>query len=76
LTLAVVLLYLGLVTEGTQALIQGRSTAIDRPDRRDLSLFRLGFELIDCTITRSDPFHVRFELVFNTFSFFAKAGLA
>jgi len=65
LTLAVVLLYLWLVTEGTQALIQDRSAQVDRADRRDLSLFRLGFELIDCAITRDDLFQVRFELVFD-----------
>ena len=65
LTLAVVLLYLWLVTEGTQALIQGHTAQVDRANLRDLSLFRLGFELIDCAITRGDPFHVRFELVFD-----------
>ena len=72
LTLAVVLLYLWLVTEGTQALVQGRSAQVDRADRRDLSLFRLGCELIDTAITRGDPFHVRFELVFNTPLFLPK----
>jgi hypothetical protein len=36
LTLAVALLYVWLVTEGAQALIQGRSAQLDRADRRDL----------------------------------------
>ncbi len=73
LTLAVVLLYLWLVTEGTQALIQGRATQVDRTDRRDLSLFRIGVELIKRAITASDPFQVYFALVFDPLppSFFA-----
>ena len=65
LTLAVVLLYLWLITEGTQALIQGRAAQVDRSNRRDLSLFRIGVELINTAITRSDPFQVYFDLVFD-----------
>jgi len=65
LTLAVMLLYVWLVSEGTQALLQGRSAQVDRSNRRDLSLFRLGLELIQQAITHSTPFQVHFEAVFD-----------
>jgi len=59
------LLYVWLVSEGTQALLQGRSAQVDRSNRRDLSLFRLGLELIQQAITCSTPFQVHFEAVFD-----------
>jgi len=65
LTLAVALLYVWLVTEGAQTLIQGRSTQVDRADRRDLSLFRIGLEIIEQALTRGDPFSVDFRPVFD-----------
>ncbi len=65
LMLAVALLYVWLVCEGTQALIQGRSTHVDRTDRRDLSLFRLGLELIQQAITWLDPFQVHWVSYFD-----------
>ncbi len=64
LTLAVALLYVWLVTEGTHALVQGRTAHIDRSNRRDLSLFRLGIELVDSALTRGDPFQVYFDPLF------------
>ena len=65
LTLAVMLLYVWLVSEGTQALLQGRTTQVDRSNRRDLSLFRLGLELIQQAITWLMPFQVHFDAVFD-----------
>jgi hypothetical protein len=65
LTLAVVLLYVWLVSEGAQVLIQGRSATVDRADRRDLSLFRLGLESIEQAITWGVPFRVQFLPVFD-----------
>lgn len=58
LTLAVALLYVWLVCEGTQAVLTGRATLVDRTDRRDLSLFRIGLELVEQAITWLDPFFV------------------
>ncbi len=65
LTLAVALLYVWLVTEGAQALIQGRSAQLDRVDRRDLSIFRLGLESIEQALTWGMAFCVDFLPVFD-----------
>lgn len=65
LTLAVCLRYVWLVCEGTQALIQGHVSQVDRADRRDLSLFRIGFELIQQALTWLEPFHVHWQAVFD-----------
>ena len=65
LTLAVALLYVWLVTEGAQALIQGRSAQVDRADRRDLSLFRIGLEIIEQAITWGEAFVVDLLPVFD-----------
>ncbi len=67
LTLAVMLLYVWLAAEGTQALIQGRAPALDRTDRRDLSVFRLGLEVIHQAIIRLESFVVHFDAVFDPF---------
>lgn len=65
LTLAVALLYVWLVTEGAQALIQGRSAQVDRSNRRDLSVFRIGRELIDQALTWGDTFEVDSVPIFD-----------
>jgi Transposase DDE domain len=65
LTLAVALLYVWLVTEGSQALSQGRSAQVDRADRRDLSIFRIGLELIEQALTWGERFRVDFLPVFD-----------
>ena len=65
LTLAVALLYVWLVTEGAQALIQGRTAPVDRSNRRDLSVFRLGLEWIEQALTWGDAFLVDFLPVFD-----------
>jgi len=72
LTLAVVLLYVRLVAEGTQALIQGRAAHVDRSNRRDLSLFRIGLELVLQALTWLEPFQVHWSVSFDPFppSFF------
>jgi hypothetical protein len=68
LTLAVALLYVWLVTEGAQALIQGRSAQLDRADRRDLSVFRLGLESIEQALTWGEEFFVDFLPVFDLYT--------
>jgi hypothetical protein len=65
LTLAVALLYVWLVTEGANVLIQGRSAQLDRADRRDLSVFRLGLESIEQALTWGVAFVVDFLPVFD-----------
>lgn len=70
LTCAVVLLYVWLVCEGTQALIQGRAIRVDRSNRRDLSLFRLGLELVQQALTWLEPFQVHWLPSFDPLSSF------
>ena len=45
LTLAVVLLYLWLVSFGARIIKQGKRHWVDRRDRRDLSIFRIGYDM-------------------------------
>jgi len=49
LTLAVCLLYLWLLTLGEYVIQQALTAQVDRTDRRDLSIFRLGWDFLeDC----------------------------
>lgn len=47
LTLAVVLVYLWLIWEGTKVIKQGHRRLVDRNDRRDLSLFQIGLRSME-----------------------------
>ena len=47
LTLAVALLYVWLVSTGARAIKNGQRQWVDRKDRRDLSIFRIGLRLLD-----------------------------
>lgn len=47
LTLAVVLLYVWLLSFGSRVLKQGQRRLVDRNDRRDYSLFRIGWHMAD-----------------------------
>jgi hypothetical protein len=55
LTLAVCLLYLWLVSVGEQVLCSGLHSEVDRSDRRDLSVFRLGWDFIERRLALNDP---------------------
>jgi len=78
LTLAVVLLYVWLVAEGTQTLVQGRASYVDCSNRRDLSLFRIGLELVLQALTWLEPFHVHWSVSFDPLSppFFCRIQLS
>ena len=53
LTLVVAWLYLWLVAFGSTVIKQGRRKEVDRPHRRDLSIFRIGFDMLErCLINR------------------------
>ncbi len=54
LTLAVCLLYLWLVATGEHVLNAGLSSVVDRSDRRDLSIFRLGWDFIERGVALDD----------------------
>jgi hypothetical protein len=47
LTLAVALLYAWLITRGVQVVKAGRRRLVDRADRRDLSIFQIGWRFIN-----------------------------
>jgi hypothetical protein len=51
LTLAVALLYVWLIAVGTDAIKRGQRRLVDRNDRRDLSIFQIGWRIIDRYLT-------------------------
>ena len=67
LLLAVSLVYLWLVSVGEHVLRHNYAPEIDRHDRRDLSIFRLGLDFIQRRLTLNDPlpdcFRPSFSLV-------------
>ncbi len=57
LTLAVAMLYVWLVAYGAEVVKRGRRRLVDRSDRRDLSLFRVGLNMLDrCLAQGIRPF--------------------
>jgi hypothetical protein len=58
LTLAVALLYVWLVSIGTRTVRDGLRPFVDRTDRRDLSIFQIGFRFIERCVTNALPFRV------------------
>lgn len=53
LTLAVALLYLWLVAFGSATIKNGYRKEVDRPHRRDLSIFRIGYDMLErCLINQ------------------------
>lgn len=59
LTLAVALLYVWIVTFGSQAIKNGKRRLVDRSDRRDLSSFRIGFDMLERCLANQEPFSIR-----------------
>jgi hypothetical protein len=53
LTLAVVFLYVWLVSVGTATVKRGQRRLVDRNDRRDLSIFQIGLRFIDRCLTNA-----------------------
>ena len=58
LTLAVAFLYVWLLSIGSRTIRAGLRHWVDRKDRRDLSLFQIGWRFIDRKLLRSLPFSV------------------
>jgi hypothetical protein len=58
LTLAVALLYVWLVSTGARAIKNGQRHLVDRKDRRDLSIFRIGLRLVERRLTRQLPISI------------------
>ena len=59
LTLAVALLYLWIVTFGSQTIKNGKRRLVDRSDRRDLSIFRIGLDMLHRCLANLEPFSIR-----------------
>ena len=59
LTLAVVLLYFWLITFGAQTIKNSKRRLVDRNDRRDLSLFRIGFDMFERCLLNNEPISIR-----------------
>ena len=59
LTLAVSLLYYWLVVFGSQVIKNGKRYLVDRSDRRDLSIFRIGFDFVDRCWLNDEPISIR-----------------
>jgi hypothetical protein len=55
LTLAVAFLYVWLVSTGGRTINQGLRHLVDRKDRRDLSIFQIGFRFIERLLVNSQP---------------------
>jgi hypothetical protein len=55
LTLAVCLIYLWLVATGEHVIATDQAHEVDRTDRRDLSIFRLGWDFIERRLALGDP---------------------
>jgi hypothetical protein len=58
LTLAVAILYVWLVSIGTQTIRSGKRHLVDRNDRRDLSIFQIGLRFIERCLTNAFPFRI------------------
>jgi hypothetical protein len=58
LTLAVALLYVWLISSGTRTIRDGLRNLVDRNERRDLSIFQIGFRFIDRCVINAYPFQV------------------
>ncbi len=61
LTLVVALLYLWLVTFGSQTIKNGKRRLVDRNERRDLSIFRIGLDMLERCLANQEPFSIRFS---------------
>ncbi len=55
LTLLVVLLYVWMLWVGVRTIKRGERHWVDRHDRRDLSVFQIGWRFIDRFITNGSP---------------------
>ena len=59
LTLAVAILYVWLISTGTQVIRDGLRHLVDRKDRRDLSIFQIGWRSIERLFVNASP--IRFS---------------
>ena len=62
LTLAVVLLYVWLVAFGSRVIKSGQRHLVDRRDRRDYSIFRIGRNMVERLIRNGSKLRISFTL--------------
>jgi hypothetical protein len=60
LTLAVVLLYLWLVALASRVIKNGLRSLVDRADRKDFSIFRIGYNMAERWFANAQPFSISF----------------
>lgn len=65
LTLVVALLYVWLVAFGSHVVYNGKRSQVDRNDRRDLSIFRIGWDFIEQLLAWGDPLEVILKPIFG-----------
>jgi hypothetical protein len=65
LTLAVALLYVWLISTGSKAVKNGQRHLVDRAERRDLSIFQIGFRLVERCLTNGLPISIRLQPVYG-----------
>jgi len=58
LTLAVVLLYVWLIALGSRVIKNGQRSLVDRADRRDFSIFRIGHNMVERLLTNSQSLSI------------------
>jgi hypothetical protein len=58
LTLAVALLYVWLMSIGTRTVRVGLRNVVDRTDRRDLSIFQIGFRFIERCVSNALSYRI------------------
>jgi hypothetical protein len=63
LTLAVVLLYVWLISMGSRAIKNGQRHMVDRVERRDLSIFQVGLRLVKRRLTNALSVSIRLQPV-------------
>jgi len=59
LTLAVVLLYVWLISMGAKTVKGGHRRLVDRASRRDLSIFQIGLRIVQRALTNALPISIR-----------------
>jgi len=64
LTLAVVLLYVWLLSSGARTIKAGQRRLVDRNDRRDYSLFRIGWHMADRKLINEQHLQISFRFYF------------
>lgn len=65
LTLMVAFLYLWLVAFGSQVIKRGQRRLVDRSDRRDLSIFRIGLSMVERLLANNAPLRIRLRPYFS-----------